>query len=127
MIIFPDLELFLTDWLRNILNEDVFVSNRLVDHDHKFSVIVRDDSGVAASVRAERRIAVIVVGENMQATSELARKIAALIAVLPSRDEGNPVAAVQGVYGPYRRDLPDPSITEYHLTAELVIVGATTN
>ena len=122
-VIFPDLELWLTGWLRARI-PGAFISNRFPDPGSDITryVIVRDDSGPDAMATAQRSVGITVLAESDTASSELARTVAALLRTSPAVEAGNPVASVDAIRGPYRI-ITNTSRSEYYLTADLVIVG----
>ncbi len=119
---FPDLESWLTGWLRPQL-PDCFVSNRLTSHSQRFSVVVVDDSGRDDLVTAERRVSIRCRGESRVATGALARYVAVLMRGAASGDPANPVAAVDQIFGPHRTDEAS-DLTEFYLSVELILIGS---
>lgn len=119
-ILFPDVELLVTRWLRPRLPQ-CLVTNQLRDHDQLFAVVVVDDSGPDAMVTAQRRVRLICRGDTMATTSALARYVASLMRQIPL-DTAAPVAAVGQIFGPHRNDDPTER-AEYQLSAEITIIG----
>ncbi|MDQ4502182.1 hypothetical protein [Sinomonas sp. ASV322] len=137
-VVFADLELWLTGWLRAELAarpepfcRGVFVSNREPGPDqgdvvHERMVIVRDDGGPRESVVTEsRNVGTTVVAGPRDAPKEagdLARVVRAIFDDAAGTQPGNPVAAVRASRGPY--SVPDPAgRARKYMTHEMVCAG----
>ena len=99
-VIFPDVELELTGYLRTALAANgysgVFVSNRR--ESQATAVWVRRDGGPTLDqVRERARVAVNVFAPTEQAATNLARTVSALMRAAP---DGDPVVRVEQQTGP---------------------------
>lgn len=133
-VIFSDLELFLTGFIRaELVARGVtggFVSNEFSPHDKpapKFQVVVRDDSGPRSSVVTKSpTVGVTVLGSdsfNKGATTDLALLVSAIVDGSARVEQGNPVAAVLGSTGPFK--VPDESgHPRRYMTFELSVAGS---
>lgn len=123
-IIFPDVELWATDYLRTALAANgypgVFVSNRR--ESQQAAVWVRRDGGpVLDEVRESARLGVNVFAASEQEASNLARTVSAL---LRAGADGTPVLRVQQTSGP--SPIADGAPRRY-MTFELVTRGSALN
>lgn len=110
-VLFPDVELWATGYLRTALAArmepyaaDVLVSNRVPTTRRARMVIVRRDGGQANGLRDEARVGVNVWAATEQDATDLARLVAALLWAAP---DGAPVLAVGQQSGP--SPVPDES------------------
>lgn len=136
-VIFSDLELFLTGFIRGELaargKVGGFVSNEFSPPDKPmppFQVIVRDDSGPRSSVVTKSpMVGVTVLGSdayNKAATADLALLVFAIMEGCARVEAGNPVAAVLESNGPYR--VPDDTgHPRRYMTFELSVTGTPFN
>lgn len=121
-IVFPDVELWATGYLRAALaglgHGDVYVSNRR-GNQTKAVWIRRDGGPVLDKVLEAPRLGVNVyaAGDTDQAVSELAGLVSAL---LRAGANGSPVVRVDQTSGP--SPVPDP-IPRRYLTFDLVVRG----
>lgn len=108
VIVFPDIELWATRYIREALatrsesyTRDVFVSNTVPANRRERMVIVRDDGGprLKDRVRKSTRVSVRVWAETEKAATDLVRLVAALYEV---GADGRDVVRVRAVGGPYR-------------------------
>lgn len=133
-VIFSDLELFLTGFIRAELaahgKTGGFVSNEFSPPDKPrppFQVIVRDDSGPRTGVVTKApTMGVTVLGSDtvnkVQAT-DLALLVFAIVEGCARVATGNPVAAVLAANGPYK--VPDDSgHPRRYMTFELSVTGS---
>lgn len=132
----PDLELFLTGWLREQLAGEgiqAVCTNKepdtLTTPLPRPLVVVRDDSGAKESpVTFDRSVGVSVLAGS-KSNDRLANDLARLVmAILTDPDiceaEGSPIAAVDydGCNGPYAVT-EDHDVARRYLTVEYVVVG----
>lgn len=104
VVVFPDLELWATGYLRTALAArtepyaaSVYVSNAVPDPRRDRMVTIRRDGGPRLDVvREAARIGVNVWGRTEQEASDLARLVAALLWAAP---DGNPVCKVTQLSG----------------------------
>lgn len=131
-VIFSDLELFLTGFIRRELvarGKTGFVSNEFSPADNPapaFQVIVRDDSGPRTGVVTKSpTVGVTVLGSdsyNKAATTDLALLVCAIVEGCARVEANNPVAAVLDSNGPYK--VPDESgQPRRYMTFELSVTG----
>ncbi len=140
-VIFSDLELFLTDFIRDELAAlpgdpyaGVFVSNRFFDPDGDeplpeppFQVIVRDDGGPDTSIITNEPAVGITVlagddpSQGKEAT-DLALVVKAIVKDSARVDPDNPIAAVLGATGPYKVTEESGRPRRY-MTFELSVTG----
>lgn len=112
VVIFPDVELWATGYLRTELENrpepytaDVYVSNVVPDTRRARMVVVRHDGGPQQShTRQIARLTVRVWASSEQECNDLARMVAALLWAAPT---GEPVIQVGQPTGP--TPVPDPS------------------
>lgn len=118
-ILYPDVELLLTDALRPLL-PGVFVSNEVPNPRRDRMVIVRSDGGPSlGDVRALARIGINVYGTSKKDATDLAREVGAL---LPGLVGVGPITAAPSVSLP--SEVADPSEQDRrYLTAELHVRG----
>lgn len=133
-VLFSDLELFLTGYLRaelaalgTPLASDVFVSNSFPSPARPKAVVIRDDSGPSASViTKEPTIGVTVLAgddqTNGKAATDLANIVHMLLSDCAGTQPGNPVAAVLGSNGPYKVTEESGQPRRY-MTFELSVTG----
>ena len=131
-VIFSDLELFLTGFLRGELTargKAGYVSNEFspAGKPQPFQVIVRDDSGPRTGVVTKApTVGITVLGSDTygkQATTDLALLVAALMDGCARVATGNPVAAVLASNGPYK--VPDDTgFPRRYMTFELSVTGS---
>lgn len=134
LVIFSDLELFLTGFIRAELvargKPGGFISNEFSPAEKPappFQVIVRDDSGPRSSVITKSpTVGVTVLGSdsyNKAATTDLALLVCAIVEGCARVEANNPVAAVLGSNGPYK--VPDDTgFPRRYMTFELSVVGS---
>lgn len=127
-ILFPDVELVFTDYLRTALAgrpeayaSGVFVSNAVPNPRRDRMVIVRRDGGPRTSTTLEAaRVAVRVWASTDRDANDLARLVRALLWAMP---DGDPVTAVRDLSGPSA--VPDASGQPLRfLTVEAVVRGS---
>lgn len=123
---YPDIELWLSGWLRDHLADwSPRVDRRFPRSDETVNwwVVVRDDSGPDAQFSATRTVAVTCIGPEGEhaATQAFAQRVAALIRAAAIPGASTPVAFVQSVRGPYAVD-GDP-LPHFYTTADLTVVG----
>lgn len=121
-VIFPDVELWATGYLRTALTAygypGVFVSNRR--ENQTTAVWVRRDGGAQLDqVREAPRLGVNVFAPTEQAATDLARTVSALLVAAPN---GAPVARVREVTGP--SPVVDESGPRRFMSFELVVRGS---
>jgi hypothetical protein len=120
-VIFPDVELWATSYLRTALASHgypgMFVSNKR--ETQTTAVWVRRDGGPAGQVLETPRLGVNVYAPTEQAVTDLARTVSALLRAAP---DGAPVTRVTQVSGP--SPIPDASGPRRYMTFELVVRGA---
>jgi hypothetical protein len=120
-IIFPDVELWATGYLRTALASHgypgMFVSNKR--ETQATAVQVRRDGGPAGQVLETPRLGVNVYAPTEQAVSDLARTVSALLRAAP---DGSPVTRVTQTSGP--SPIPDESGPRRYMTFELTVRGA---
>ena len=132
-VIFSDLELFLTGFIRAELvargKTGGFISNEFSPADKPrppFQVIVRDDSGPRSSIVTKTpTVGIAVLGSDAygkQATTDLALLVFAIMEGCARIAPGNPVAAVSNAYGPYRV-ADDTGHQRRYMTFSLTVVG----
>lgn len=141
-VIFSDLELFLTDFIRDELAAlagnpypEVFVSNRFFEPDEDdpqpeppFQVIVRDDGGPDTSIITNQpSVGITVLGgddptQGKEAT-DLALVVKAIVKDSARVEPGNPVAAVLAATGPYKVTEESGRPRRY-MTFELSVTGS---
>lgn len=136
LVIEPDVELFLTGWLRRELAlrpeayaQGVKVSDREPEKDADFPerlVIVRYDGGPGTSlVTSEANVGVSVLAgskSDPQDANDLARLVKALMKGCALAEAGNPVSAVLASTGPYPVTEDQPRARRY-MTFTLGLVG----
>lgn len=110
-ILFPDVELWATTYLRAALNErdedyvwNVYVSNAVPSSRRDRMVIVRRDGGLSDGLRDNARLSVRVWAKKEQEATDLARLVQALLWAAP---DGNPILSVVQQSGP--TPIPDES------------------
>lgn len=103
-IIFPDVELWATAYLRVALADrlepfadNVYVSNSVPTTRRDRMVIVRRDGGTATSLRDQARLSVRCWAKTEQDATDLSRLVAALLWAAPT---GDPVLMVRQQSGP---------------------------
>lgn len=131
-VIYSDLELFLTGFIRAELlargESGVFVSNAFPSPARPKTVVVRDDSGPDTSVATMSPTVGVTVlaGDDPTQGAEahrLAQLVKAIVKGSARVEPGNPVAAVLGSTGPVR--VPDESgQPRRYLTFELSVTGS---
>lgn len=125
-VVFPDVELWATTWLRAALTgraepytQGVLVGVVLPTTRRPRMVMVRRDGGPRLDVAREAaRLGVNVWGATEQEASDLARLVAALLWAAP---DGNPVCKATQLAGP--SPVADSQPRRY-MTFELVVRGA---
>lgn len=117
---FPDLELWLCEWLRAEL-PGVMVTNHHENARKYPLIIVRDESGSDRQFTARRRVSFRVVDADMAGAGVLARRLAALLRGVHLA--GGPIVSCVN-FGPHRTPATDKSSHEFYLASELVIVGS---
>lgn len=134
-VIFSDLELFLTGFIRSELaahgEPGVFVSNQFPPEARPKTVVVRDDGGPGTSLVTESpSIGVTVLAgddptQGAEAT-RLAQLVKAIIKGSARVEPGNPVAAVLSSNGPVK--VPDETgQPRRYMTFELSVTGSPFN
>lgn len=136
----PDVELYLTRWLRDQLADrnDVPAGGRVATREWKpptgdpgatpptWQVIVRDDSGPDTSViTQEISVGISILAgtkENPTAASSLARLVKAIMRDAAGLQPGNPIAAVIGSLGPYAV-AEETTYARRYMTFDLSVVG----
>jgi hypothetical protein len=120
-IIFPDVELWATGYLRTALANygypGMFVSNKR--EKQTTAVWVRRDGGPAGQVLETPRLGVNVFAPSEQAVTNLARTVSALLCAAP---DGSPVTRVVQMSGP--SPIPDESGPRRYMTFELTVRGS---
>lgn len=127
-IIFPDVELWASTFLRDQLaqrtepyTDSVWIGNFVPQPRHDRMVVVRRDGGPRLDVfREQARLSVRVWAMNEQDATDLARMVSALMWAAPS---GDPVLRVDQTTGP--TPIPDESQQPLRLLAFDVIVRGT--
>lgn len=125
LVVFPDIELWATDYLRDALAarpesyaSDVFVATTVPSPRRDRMVIVRRDGGPRLdAVRERARIAVRVFAATEEDVTDLARMVRALLWV---GADGKPVSRVDELSGPSA--IPDEQPHRY-MTFELIARG----
>lgn len=124
-ILYPDVELLLTGLLRPRIfaamgSNDIAVDPEVPNPRKRLMVIIRSDGGPSlGDVRSLCRVGVNVYGPTKQATSDLARLVAAL---LPGLAGEGPITAVRSVSLP--SEVADQSSQpRRYLTAEIHVRG----
>lgn len=131
-VIFTDLELFLTGFIRGELvargKTGGFISNEFSPADKPrplFQVIVRDDGGPRSGVVTKTpTVGVTILGSdtfNKVQTADLALLVAAIVEGCARVAANNPVAAVLNSNGPYK--VPDDTGPRRYMTFELSVTG----
>lgn len=134
-VIYSDLEMFLTGFIRaelaavgTALAKDVFVSNQFPSPARPKTVVVRDDSGPSTSViTREPTVGITVLAgsdpsQGKEAT-DLALLVQAVVSDCARAAPGNPVAAVLESTGPYK--VPDETgQPRRYMTFTLSVTGA---
>lgn len=140
-VIFSDLELFLTGFIRDELAAlpgapygGAFISNRFFEPDPDapqpeppFQIIVRDDGGPDTSIITNQPAVGITVlaGDDPtqgQAATDLALVVKAVVKDCARVEPGNPVAAVLGATGPYKV-AEESGRPRRYMTFELSVTG----
>lgn len=127
-ILYPDVELLLTDLLRDALAvrpepyaASVHVDNEVPAQRRPRMVIVRNDGGpTLGDVRSLARVGINVYGPTKQQATDLARLVAAL---LPGLAGTGPITAVESVTLPSAVEDRAPQERRY-LTAEIHVRGS---
>lgn len=103
-ILFPDVELWSSTYLRDMLATrlepyaaNVFVSNKIPSPRRDRMVLVRRDGGNSTGLRDQARLSVQVWAKTEQDATDLARLVAALLWAAP---DGDPVLMVRQQSGP---------------------------
>lgn len=126
-VIFPDVELWATSYLRDELAtrpesyaSSVFVSNTVPASRRSRMVVVRRDGGPRLSVATEAaRLGVRVWAATEQDASDLARLVRSLLWISP---DGDPVCAARDFAGP--TPIADESgVPMRYFTVELIVRG----
>lgn len=125
-LVFPDVELWATSWLRTALAgrteayaADVLVGVTLPSTRRPRMVMFRRDGGARLDVAREApRLGINVWGSTEQEASDLARLVAALLWAAP---DGEPVCKATQLSGP--SPVADEQPRRY-MTFELVVRGA---
>lgn len=130
----PDLEMWLTGYLRSKLS-GVAVSNKEPEPNAgafpDALVVVRDDSGPKVSeVTFERSIGVSVLKGNKtndKPAGDLARQVYKLLtdSELPMQTD-SPIASIEGAFGPYSVIDERPQARKY-FTVDYIVVGEIEN
>lgn len=120
-VVFPDVELWATDFLRAALSDSaVFVGNVDGTSTKAKRVIIRRDGGPQTSVVTEvARLGVRVFAATEKDTTDLARLVQAYLA---DSVGAGPVRRYRGLSGPSA--VADPSGPMRYLTCELTVVGS---
>lgn len=126
-VIFPDIELWATGYLRSELAarpetyaDDVFVSNAVPANRRARMVIVRRDGGPRLTVATEAaRLGVRVWSPTEQNASDLARLVRALLWASP---DGNPVVSARDFAGP-TAVADESGVPMRYFTLELIVRG----
>lgn len=125
-VIFPDVELWATGYLRTALAArpeayaaDVWVSNKKPATNQPRTVVVRRDGGPQNGVLDNPRLTVRVWATKEQDASDLARLVQALLVVSPG---SGPVVAADVLSGP--QGIPDDSQPQKLLSVELTVRGS---
>lgn len=131
-VIFSDLELFLTGFVRAELlargETGIYVGNQFPSPARPKTVVVRDDSGPdtsAVTMSPTIGVTVLAGDDPTQGTeaSRLAQLVKAIIKGAARVEPGNPVAAVLATNGPYK--VPEESgQPRRYMTFELSVVGS---
>lgn len=120
VVVFPDLELWATGYLRTALGAEADHVGNQDDTSAAKRVVVRRDGGPQLSpVTEDARLGVRVFAPTEQEATDLARLTQAHLAA--SVGQG-PVRRYRGLSGPSA--LPDPSGPMRYLTCELTVVGS---
>lgn len=136
----PDIELYLTGWLRAELagSSSVPSGGRVATREWSpppgspnaapptWQVIVRDDSGPDTSViTQEITVGISVLAgskDNPVPANDLARTVKAIMREAATTDPSNPIAAVTGSLGPYA--VPEnATFARRYMTFDLSVVG----
>lgn len=125
LVVFPDVELWLTSYLRTGLTAAGWPDTRVATNYRRRprSVWVRGDGGRRLDVvRSAPRLGLNVYadGETGQPVNDLARLVHALIGACP---DGRPVLAVSSLTEPVEVDDPNGQPRRY-LTCELIVRGS---
>lgn len=130
-VIFSDLELFLTGFIRGELvargEAGVYVDNKFPDPARPKTVVVRDDGGPSTSTVTEAPTIGITVlaGDDPTQGAEahrLAQLVKAIIKGSARVEPGNPIAAVLASNGPIK--VPEESgQPRRYMTFELSVTG----
>ena len=97
-IVFPDVELVLTTYLRTVLADPtIYVSNAVPSPRRDRMVTVRRDGGAPDGVRDRARVSVGVWAMSEKAANDLARIVQARLSAAPN---GDPILSVRHQSGP---------------------------
>lgn len=98
-IVYPDVELLLTTYLRQALSyeDEVYVSNAVPAPRRSRMVIARRDGGTSDGIRDRARVSFRVWGTSEQNTTDLASLVVAYLSAAP---DGNPILSVRHLSGP---------------------------
>jgi hypothetical protein len=140
MILPPDMELFLTDYLRGVL-ADRGESVRVTNVEPSFTgsnpvelplskpiIVIRDDSGpMREIVTFDRSIGVTVLAgskADMQAANNLARLAFGVMTDRAIIDvEDSPIASIEDTNGPYAAS-DDLDVARRYFTVDYIVVGS---
>lgn len=121
-IVFPDVELWATGYLRTALADygygGIFVSNRR-ESQVPAVWVRRDGGGALDQVREVPRLGVNVFAVSEKAAADLARTVSALLVAAPN---GNPVLRVREISGP--SPIADESGSRRFMSFEITVRGA---
>ena len=125
-VIFPDVELWATGYLRTALAargeayaSGVYVSNSKPTTNRPRTVVVRRDGGPQRGVFDFPRLTVRVWADVEKEAADLARLVQALLVVAPGN---GPVVRVTSLSGP--QGIPDDSQPQKYLSVELQTRGS---
>lgn len=140
MILPPDMELFLTSYVRTVL-ANLGQSVRVTNVEPSFTgsnplalpltkpiVVVRDDSGARGEILTfERSIGFAILAgskADMQAANDLARLTFGIVTDSAIIDaEGSPIASIEDTNGPYAV-ADDLDVARRYFTVDYMVVGS---
>lgn len=97
-VLYPDVELLLTTWLRANLSGSTYTDRRMPNQRQDRMVVVNRDGGAIGEGRDRPRVRIRCWETDDQAAIDLAREV---VQKMPLLADGDPVLRVEHLSGPY--------------------------